>query len=165
MYVRYGESATIGALLTSMFHQLFPGNSGSGTGIGPPCTGAPRRGRDARITTPAKTTNVLRESIRRSSANNPPALVRPLTSELPAIVGRRDAETPLERAAERVGAAESDRRRDSFDRHPARGEPLLRLAQPQIFHERRGRALEETREAPRELARAETRALRECLDG
>ena len=38
--MKFAELTSSGAALTSVFHQLLAGNSGSGTGIGPPCVAA-----------------------------------------------------------------------------------------------------------------------------
>lgn len=38
--MKLAELVSTGAALTSVFHQLFGGNSGKGTGIAPPCVAA-----------------------------------------------------------------------------------------------------------------------------
>src|SRR5262249_1976638 len=82
-----------------------------------------------------------------------------------AILRRWNAESPFKRPAKRVGAAETNRTRNRFDRRFGRGQPLARRIETKRFDKLAGRAPEDQRELPAEMPGAQIHPRRERRDG
>src|SRR5260370_12373473 len=123
--MKLAELASTGAALMSVFHQLFAGNSGSGTGIGPPCVAAAADPQNAAMAT----VSARRRSMKHYRRLSQPRLRSALwaassdSEPLPELVPPRAADIQLVSVFETHGviaARTMDQRVDPIEPHDCR---------------------------------------------